>query len=61
MSDEEAIDEATEAEEQDDDVPKPGAKWFTARVTLNIDVAQILFAVVTPPVIGGVLLAWLSR
>jgi hypothetical protein len=34
--------------------------WLRINVNLDIDIAQILFAVIGVPVVGAVLLAWLA-
>lgn len=34
--------------------------WLRINVNLDIDVAQILFAVIGVPVVGAVLLAWVA-
>lgn len=56
MSDDEAIEEAAEAEGADEKKP---AHWFTVNVNVEIDIANIICAVLIPPTIGALLLALL--
>lgn len=52
-----------ESAEASQDARKPDRKvnhWFTVEVAVSIDIAQILFAVIGVPVVGAVLLAWVT-
>lgn len=56
MNDDEAIAEAEEAAKTDD---KP-KHWFTASVNVEIDIANIICALLLPPVVGAIVLAILT-